>query len=150
MSVYVQRLASASLLNYRRFQNYITPVLFYIAVIVFDYCTVRAGNGGLISWHCAVSNNINASLLSQWGAMLLCSSIWLQSEANFECRWYCGHCVWFKYMCFGFFFLYLYRFIGTFFMEMCDIAALIHVLHWISVTFSCSLHHLQSILYWSS
>lgn len=147
MSVYVQRLAAASLLSYRRFKNYISPVLFSIAVIVFDYCTVRAGNGGLISWHCAVSNDINVSLLSQWGAMVLGSSIWLQSEANFKWPWYCGHCVWFKYMCF---FLYLFRVIGTFFMEMCDMAALIHVLQCISVIFSCSLHHFQSILYWSN
>lgn len=149
MNVYVQRLASASLLNCRRFKNYISPGLFYIAVIVFDYCTVRAGNGGLISWHCAVINNINVSLLLQWGTMLLSSSIWLQSEANFECRWFCGHCVWFKCMCFGFFSV-LYRVIGTFFMEMCDMEALIHVFQCISVIFSCSLRHLQSILYWSS
>lgn len=49
MSVYVQQLASASVLNQRRFQNDISPMLFFIAIIIFYYCSVRAGNESLIS-----------------------------------------------------------------------------------------------------
>lgn len=80
---------------------------------------VRAGNKSLISWHCAVSNNINVSLLSHWEAMLLFQQyftpIWgrfvSELKSIFESHWYCEHCVWFKYTFCFVFCIYIYVYI---------------------------------------